>query len=211
MSEKPVSHDFKLYPGVVLGEGAHIGFAAEVGVPVAHLNEPLAIGKQATIRSHSVLYTGSRIGDFFVSGHGALIREQATIGNQVSIGSHSVLEHLVTIEDGVRVHSNSFIPEYTIVRAQAWIGPGVVITNARYPAGSRSKEMLTGVTVETRARIGAHATILPGVRIGEGALVGAGSVVTRDVEPFAMVAGNPAKLVGDTREIRHHDGTPIYG
>ena len=92
----------------------------------------------------------------------------------------------------------------------AWIGPGVCITNAKYPAAKRTKEYLSGVVIEPYARIGAHATLLPGIRIGEGALIGAGSVVTKDVAARSVIAGNPAAMLGTTNEMTYPDGEPVY-
>jgi len=146
------------------------------------------------IRSHTVIYDGSIIGDDFHAGHGVLIREDNQIGSLVSIGSHSVIEHHVQIGDRVRIHSNAFIPELSVLEPECWIGPCVVVTNARYPNAPNTKNKLEGVYIERRARIGAGAVLLPGVRIGQGALIGAGAVVTHDVPPLAVVFGNPARL-----------------
>ena len=210
MSERPLNANYQLYPDVTLGADYQIGYGAEIGLAPSPDIPPLTIGSHATIRSHSVLYAGSVIGDYFNAGHGALIREYAAIGHHVSIGSHSVIEHHVTLGDHVRIHSNSFIPEYTVIGAHAWIGPCVCITNARYPAAKRTKELLTPVIIEAYARIGANVTLLPGVRIGEGALIGAGSVVTQDVAAHAVVAGNPMKTLGKTGDLQYRDGSKIY-
>lgn len=163
------------------------------------------IGARAVIRSHSVIYAGNVIGDGFQTGHGALVREDNRIGNDVSIGSHSIVEHHVTIGDGVRIHSNAFIPEYSVLEEGCWIGPNVVVTNARYPRSAAVKEQLVGATVKAGAKVGAGVVLLPGVVIGRNALVGAGSVVVRDVGDGEVVAGNPARL------IRHINDIPAYG
>jgi len=81
----------------------------------------------------------------------------------------------------------------------------VVITNARYPLSRDVKERLQGAHVEAGAIIGANATLLPGVRIGARALVGAGAVVTRDVPPGAVVAGNPARVINRIDRIDAYD------
>lgn len=190
--------DFKVYRGVVIGKGSIIGPFALVGVPARGAKvgaRRTRIGAAAVIRSHTIIYAGNVIGKGFQTGHGTLIRENNTIGDDVSIGSSTVIEHHVLIGDSVRIHSQAFIPEFSVLEAGCWIGPRVVITNAKYPRSPKVKEHLKGATVCRGAKIGANSTLLPGVRIGENALVGAGSVVTRDVPPGAVVAGNPARII----------------
>jgi acetyltransferase-like isoleucine patch superfamily enzyme len=89
----------------------------------------------------------------------------------------------------------AFIPEYSVLEDDAWLGPNVVITNAKYPRSPAVKTQLRGATIKRFAKIGANSTLLPGVKIGERALVGAGSVVTRDVPADSVVVGNPARVV----------------
>jgi UDP-2-acetamido-3-amino-2,3-dideoxy-glucuronate N-acetyltransferase len=76
-----------------------------------------------------------------------------------------------------------------------------VLTNARYPRGRDVKKKLRGPRVGAGAKIGAGAVLLPGVHVGAGALVGAGAVVTRDVPPYQVVVGNPARVVSDVRDL----------
>lgn len=154
-----------------------------------------SIGPNALIRSHTVIYAGTNIGSGFVTGHHATIREFCVIGSDVSIGTGSVVEHHVQIASGTRVHSLAFIPEFSVIEEDAWIGPGVFLTNAPYPKAEGAKESLLGPIIKREAKIGANATLLPGVVIGEKALVGAGAVVVRDVPPGAVVVGNPARVV----------------
>lgn len=205
-------------PGVVIhsqvtwGDGCVLGPFVIVGEPCGTTELPTVIGPGAVIRSHTVIYCGNRIGPDFRSGHGVLIRECNEIGASVSIGSGSVIEHHVRIGDRVRLHSNTFIPEYSVLEDDCWIGPNVVFTNARYPRSPGVKEQLQGPYVARGAKIGANATLLPGVRIGEDALVGAGSVVTRNVPPGAVVAGNPARVINHISDLpygvsRHDDPT----
>ena len=101
------------------------------------------------------------------------------------------------IGNGVRIHTQAFIPEYSVLEDECWLGPHAVLTNARYPKSPGVKGDLAGPVLEKKAKIGANATILPGVRIGEGSLVGAGSIVTSDVPPGVIAAGSPARVIRD--------------
>ena len=170
------------------------------------LDTGLRIGKDARLRSHTVIYGGSVIGDNLQTGHGVLIREATTIGDDVSIGSHSVVEHHVTIGNRVRIHSNAFIPEYSILEEGSWVGPNAVFTNARFPLSPTAKDELAGPHLQRGAKIGANATLLPGVVIGRDALVGAGSVVTKDVPGGAIVVGNPARVIGSVSDVPAYMG-----
>lgn len=178
------------------------GFVCEDFVVI---KKPVKIGRNAFIRSHTVIYHGNVIGNDFVTGHGVLIRENNKIGNNVSIGSHSVIEHDVVIGNNCRIHSNSFIPEFTVLEHDAWIGPSVVITNSKYPRSKNSKRDLKGVKVLKGAKIGAGSVILPGVTIGKNSLVGAGSVVTKDVDNDCVVAGNPAVVINKITRIKEYE------
>ena len=162
----------------------------------------LTIRAGAVIRSHSVIYTDVQIGKNFHTGHGVLVREGTRIGDEVSIGSGSVIEHHVAIGNRVRIHSNVFIPEFSKIEDDVWIGPNAVLTNARYPNSETAKANLQGPVLKSKCIIGANATLLPGITIGESALVGAGAVVTRDVLPGVVVAGNPAREIRKMSEIQ---------
>ena len=204
MSGDPIIH-----PGTRLGDGSQVDAYAILGEPPrgsAPGDLELVIGEGARIRSHTVIYGGSTIGRRFQTGHGALVRESNVIGDDVSIGSHSIIEHHVLVGDGVRIHSNAFIPEYSILEKGAWIGPNVVFTNATYPLSANAKANLRGPTIREGAKIGANATLLPGVVVGRNALVGAGSVVVVDVPDGKVVAGNPARIIRDIADLAAYRG-----
>lgn len=162
---------------------------------------PTRIGESARIRSHSVIYAGVTIGARFHLGHHALVRERTEIGDDVSIGSASIVEHNVKIHDGVRLHSRVFVPEFSELHDKCWLGPNVVVTNARYPQSPRVKDELRGATVMPGAVIGANVTLLPGIVVGEEAVIGAGSVVVQDVPDGAVVVGNPARQIKTRSEL----------
>jgi acetyltransferase-like isoleucine patch superfamily enzyme len=177
-----------------LGGGVSIGAFCIVGEDRPEL-DPTRIGAGTIVRSHSVVYRGTTLGKHVQLGHGVLVRELCIVGDQVSIGSHTVLEHRVQLGNGVRLHSRCFVPEYSVLEDGAWLGPGVIVTNARYPNRPDTKEKLEGVHIGRGATIGAGCVLLPGVSIGAGALVGAGAVVVRDVEPGKTVVGNPGRVL----------------
>jgi acetyltransferase-like isoleucine patch superfamily enzyme len=194
----------RIYPNVSLPDEAQIDDFVVLGKPPrgAQAGElELTFGQDCVIRSHTVIYAGSTIGSNFQTGHGVNIREHNIIGDNVSIGTHSVVEHHVTIGDNVRLHTRVFVPEYSVLEDDCWLGPGVMITNARYPRSQNVKETLKGAHIERGALVGASAVLLPGIRIGARALVGAGAVVTSDVPPGAVVVGNPAHKINQIENI----------
>jgi len=183
-------------PNVQLGANVHIGAHCIIGEPFRdYAAQPTVIGDDAVIRSGTVIYAGNRIGRGFQTGHKANIRELNVIGDDVSIGTLSVVEHHVQIGNYVRLHTQVFVPEYSVLKDHAWLGPNVALTNALYPKHPAAKDNLEGPTILEHAKIGANATILPGVVVGEAALVGAGSVVTKNVQHRTIVAGNPAQFI----------------
>ncbi|KAA3607056.1 MAG: transferase [Calditrichaeota bacterium] len=190
--------NFKLYKNVTLGKNVVIEDYAIIGIPPKGYEDgelETVIGDDSVIRSHTVIYAGNKIGKNFQTGNKANIRELNEIGDNVSVGTLSIVEHHVKIEDGVRIHSQVFVPEYSFLKKKCWLGPNVVVTNAKYPQSPNVKNELFGATIDEGAKIGANSTLLPGVNIGKNALVGAGSVVTKSVAENTVVVGNPAKQI----------------
>lgn len=194
----------KIYKNVQLGKNVHIEDGVEIGVPPRGREDgelATVIGDDAVLRSHSVIYAGNQIGRGLQTGHHVLIREENEIGDDVSIGSGSIVEHHVVLKDRVRIHSMAFIPEFTWIDEDAWLGPHVVITNARYPMSINVKNELVGARIHRGAKVGANSTLLPGVVLGRDCLVGAGAVVTKNVEPLKVVAGNPARTINEVQNL----------
>lgn len=195
----------KTYKNVIIGKNTKIGDFVIIGHPL-NINKPnpkTIIGPNSLIRSHTVIYAGNIIGKNFQTGHFAFIRENNKIGNNVSIGTKTVIEHDVMIGNNVRIHSQAFIPEFSVLKDNCWIGPNVVFTNSAFPMSKKSKENLKGPVIEKFAKIGANSTILPNVKIGENALIGAGSVVTKDIPKNKVAFGNPAEVVKDISELKY--------
>lgn len=197
-----------IHANVELGSDYQIGDYVVIGIAPRGSEAgdiETRIGPRASIRSHSVIYAGNRIGANFQTGHSVMIRELNQIGDDVSIGTHSVIEHHVKIGNRVRIHSNVFIPEYSMLEDDTWVGPNVVLTNALYPLSPQAKANLKGPHLMPSSKIGANATLLPGIVIGRNALVGAGAVVVRDVPDGKVVVGNPARILKDVCELSSYE------
>jgi acetyltransferase-like isoleucine patch superfamily enzyme len=203
-----------VYDNVTVGAGSFIGPGAILGEPPSAYysdpgfeNPPLTIGPGAVVRTGTVLYAGSSFGAGLQTGPKVTIREGAEIGEHCRIGTLSDLEGNCRLGDYVSLHSNVHIGQKSEIGNYVWIFPYVVLTNDPYPP----KEELIGVTVEDFAVIATMSVILPGVRVGSDALVGAMSLVRADVEPESVVVGNPAKLVGKVGDMRsRYTGEPVY-
>jgi acetyltransferase-like isoleucine patch superfamily enzyme len=184
--------------GVEIGPDADLQSPCVVGKAPRGASEgelPLRIGRQATVRPFTTIYAGNVIGDRLQTGQGASIREDNVLGDDVSVGTNAVLEFGNRIGNRVRIHSGCFL-EMVTIEDDVFVGPNVVFTDDPHPMNCpHYKECKGGPVVRRLARIGANSTILPGVEIGENALVGAGSVVVDDVPPGTVVVGNPARVI----------------
>jgi UDP-2-acetamido-3-amino-2,3-dideoxy-glucuronate N-acetyltransferase len=132
---------------------------------------------------------GTRVWQFVVVLKGARIGADCNICAQTLIEGDVVMGDRVTVKSGVQVWDGSVIGD------DVFIGPNATFSNDLYPRSKQYPEKFHGVTIHNGASIGANATLLPGVTIGEKAMVGAGAVVTKDVPSRAVVVGNPAKIV----------------
>jgi acetyltransferase-like isoleucine patch superfamily enzyme len=162
---------------------------------------PLALGQDARIRSGTVLYTGSTIGRHFETGHHVVVREDCEIGGDVSIWSNSVVDYACRIGDRVKIHTNCYVAQYTEILDDAFLAPGVTIANDLYPGQAESATVMSGPRIGAGAQLGVNVTVLPYVRIGDGCLVGAGSVVTRDLPAGTVAYGNPAVARGRVADL----------
>jgi acetyltransferase-like isoleucine patch superfamily enzyme len=167
------------------------------------------IGSHAVFLSGSIVYNGAVIGENLTIGHHAVIREENRIGNTFSLWNNAVIDYGCTIGHNVKVHCNCYVAQYSILEDDVFLAPGVILGNDRYP-GSKTVKELKGPIIRRGAQIGINATILPGIVIGEEAIVGAGSVVTKDVPPRTVVAGNPARRIGLRNELQDKQGRKPY-
>jgi len=198
-----------IHDNVVLGDRVKIGAYCELGLPTPLGDgSPLKIDSDALIRSHSIFYESSCFGAGLVTGHRVTVREKTTAGLSFQIGSQSEIQGDCVIGDYVRFQSSIFVGKTTTIGNFVRIAPYVVLTNDPTPPS----EVLMGCTIEDFASLCAASVILPGVRVGRHALVAAQACVAKDVPPDSVVAGVPARVVAQTRDIRLRDGTgrPAY-
>jgi acetyltransferase-like isoleucine patch superfamily enzyme len=175
-------------PGVLLGY--------LTGRPIE--DTTLWIGPNARIRSGTVIYAGSTIGAGLETGHHVVIREENAIGDGLNIWNNSTIDYGCTIGTGVKIHCNVYVAQFTTLEDEVFLAPGVTIANDLHPVCTLC---MRGPTIKRGARIGVNATLLPHVTIGEGALIGAGSVVTHDIAPHTVAYGNPARPVKPVDEL----------
>lgn len=187
-----------IYPGVQLGAGCEIDPMVFLGRAPRGRKPgelPLIIGPGAVIRAFTTIYGGTTIGARFQTGHGASIREDNVIGDDCSVGTNAVLEFGNRVGHGCRIHSLAFL-ELVTLGHHVFVGPKTVFTDDPHPMGCpRYRECKGGAVVGNYVKIGANVTVLPGVRIGDGALIGAGSVVVHDIPAGMVAAGNPARVI----------------
>ena len=180
-----------------IGEGTKIFEPVSLGFPsLDRIDENdypgTVIGKNAIIRSGAVIYCDVVIGDNFRTGHNIIIREKTRIGDNAVVGNGVAIEGNCSIGNNVTIQSMAGIGAYTRIGNDVFIGPKATLLNDRYPPDRKSD--LRGPMIQDKAVIGAIAIILPRITIGAGAMVAAGSVVTKDVPPGVMAIGSPARI-----------------
>jgi len=193
-----------VHENVILGDRTKVGAYCELGL-VTQLGDgtPLIISEDSLIRSHSVFYESSSFGPGLTTGHRVTVREKTKAGSSFQIGTSSEIQGDCLIRDYVRFQSNVFVGKKTTIGNFVWILPYVVLTNDPTPPSN----VLMGCTVEDYASIAAAAIVLPGVTVGYQSLVAAKACVTKDVPPYMVVAGLPARVVGKTSNIKLRDGS----
>jgi acetyltransferase-like isoleucine patch superfamily enzyme len=189
----------KIGPGARIDDSAILNHVSGRKIPFRDLE----IGRDARIRSNTVIYSNTRIGNELETGHNVVIREQNRIGDDFSIWNSSTLDYGCVVGDGVKIHCNTYVSQYTTIESGVFISAGVMLANDLHPLCTKCME---GPTIGRGARIGLGSIILPRIKIGEHSLVAAGSMVTKDVPPKTMVRGYPAKVICGIDELECQQG-----
>jgi len=153
---------------------------------------PARIGDRAVIRSHSVIYADVEIGEDFKCGHAVVIRAETVVGRACVVGNRTTIEGRAMIGQGCRIMSHCYICTRTTIGDYVFVGPGCTFLNDRYPM--RREGEVKGPTLESYVCVGGGVTLGPGITVGEGSFVAAGCVVHRDVPPWSLALGVPARI-----------------
>ncbi|MBI5122348.1 N-acetyltransferase [Candidatus Roizmanbacteria bacterium] len=197
-----------VYDNAVIGDNTIIANNCIIGEPIngyysksIYKNPKTLIGANTLIRSHSIIYAGSSFGDFFQTGHRVIIREQTVMGQYCHVGTFSDIQGFSEFGHHCRLHSNVHIGQKSKIGNFVFIYPYVVFTNDPTPPSN----ICIGPTVDDYAVIATGAILMPGVHIGKHALIGAGCIVTKNVDNFSLVLGSPAKHFCDVRDVKSRE------
>ncbi|MEN3610732.1 acyltransferase [Plantactinospora sp. ZYX-F-223] len=160
------------------------------------MNEPPALPDTVFVHPSAEVDEGARIGDGTKVWHLAHVRSTAQVGANCVIGRNVYVDANVVVGDLVKIQNNVSVYQGVTIEDEVFVGPCAVFTNDLRPRAQNPDWQITPTMVRRGASIGANATIVCGVEIGEYAMIAAGSVVTKDVKPHQLVAGNPARPLG---------------
>ena len=154
--------------------------------PTAVVAKDVTLGDCVVIREFSILRSGVVLAEGVKIGNFCILA-----GRPLFIGARTRLNAYVYISNGVTIGEDCFI------------GPRTTVLNVRFPQATNPdyREKIEPVVIEDRVKVGAHCLVLPGLTIGHDSLIAAGSIVTKPVEPFQIVRGVPAKVIGDVRDL----------
>ena len=160
------------------------------------------IHETADVSDKAVIGAGTKIWNL------AQVRENAVIGEKCILSKNVYVDFDVKIGNGVKLQNNVNVYHGVEIEDDVFVGPSATFTNDMFPRAFISDFKLTKTLVKKGASIGANSTVVCGVTLGEYCMIGAGSVVTKDVPPFTLVVGNPARSIGKICKcgVRLNDG-----
>jgi len=199
-----LGHHVVVREGTVVGDTVRIDDHASLGKsPMKAANSattkeqelpPLTVGELCIVGTGVVLYRGAAIDAKVLMADLATIRENVTIGRGTIVGRGVTVENFCSVGRYCKLESECYVTAYSTIEDRVFIAPGVVTSNDNFVGRTQERfKHFKGVTVKRGGRVGAGTVTLPGVTIGEDALVAAGSTVTKDVAPRMIVMGKPAR------------------
>jgi acetyltransferase-like isoleucine patch superfamily enzyme len=192
-----IEDDVEIFPGAYLGKEPKGAGATARDVK---FERRVVVGRGTSVGPHAVIFQDVAIGAETLIGDGASIREQCRIGSRCIISRYVTLNYNTTVGDRTRIMDLTHLTGNAIIGNDVFVSIHVSMVNDNEMITRRYEEgRIIGPRIDDKASIGAGACLLPGVRIGEGALVAAGAVVTKDVEPYGVVMGMPARFVRSLR------------
>lgn len=195
-----IGHNTVLLKGTQIGDGVEIGCNCVIGIEpggnrkmrkINNTGKPLIIENGTRIGQLVSLYAGSVIGENVFIGDHASIRENVVVGQDSVVGRAAIIELNSTIGKRCTIQTLAYVTGDTMIEDDVFIGPCVSMSNDKY-MGERDY-ILKGPTIKEGAKIGNNASLLPGISIGRHTIVGAGSVVTKDLNDNEIYTGVPAR------------------
>jgi|TARA_B110000091_G_C13743547_1_gene444427 acetyltransferase-like isoleucine patch superfamily enzyme len=187
---------------VKIGDNCIIESYSCIGYSNGRERSGLSIGKNAHIRSHSIVYLGSSIGENLVTGHHSIIRENCIVGDGFQLGSGSVLMGDLEIGNYVKTGSKVEIGQFSKVGNYVWIFINSSLLTDKHPPSMD----IIGPTINDFAIVGAHCVVFPGVTVGKDCLLGSGCFLTKDLGDLTIAVGNPFRELGSVKKIKLEDG-----
>jgi UDP-3-O-[3-hydroxymyristoyl] glucosamine N-acyltransferase len=218
-----IGDDCNIGIGAVIAENAHVGAASSIGhhsvvqanseiedgckideycnigAPGPRASAPLHLGRRSRVRSHSVLYAGSRIGNDLETGHHVVVREHTQVGENLRVGNFSDIEGDCSIGDYCRFHGYVHVGKGSRIGNFVWLFSLTTLTNDPLPPSS----LRSPVVVEDGAVVCVGVTAMPGARIGRGALISAGATVHGDVATGAVISGDEGAAIAHVSRLMH--------
>jgi UDP-3-O-[3-hydroxymyristoyl] glucosamine N-acyltransferase len=199
-----VGNHVVVHADTVVGNDVRIDDHASLGkVPMKAANSattkdqelpPLTIGDVSIVGTGVIVYRGAAIDGKVLMADLCTVRENVTVGRGTIVGRGVTIENFCSVGRYCKLESESYLCAYSTLEDRVFVAPGVVTSNDNFVGRTQERfKHFKGVTVKKGGRIGACSVTLPGVVVGEDALVAAGSTVTKDVEPRMLVMGKPAR------------------
>ncbi|QYY44686.1 N-acetyltransferase [Aneurinibacillus thermoaerophilus] len=206
-----IGHNVVIYEGSKIGDNCHIHDNVVIGKKPMRAKrsilkaqkewKPAMIGEGCTIGTGAIIYAEAFLDDEVFVADLATIREKVSIGKQTIIGRGVAVENECTVGTRCKIETNAYITAFSTIGNDVFVAPGVVTSNDNYMGRTEKRfKAFKGCTIQDGGRVGANATLLPGLIVEEEGVIGAGSVATRTVESECIVVGNPARKLRKVAE-----------